>query len=294
MDDCLAWSGIARDGGRAILRHVDLRGKPEKMDLDTLPTVWAAVEQMHWEAERLTERPRSQMLTARYIDEGQVAGPRTYIIVSRLLQVALDNHLALIGLLKSHGVTHWAPWNLMRPVFESAFYVVWILDPSESRDRRRRGLRAEVNDANEKKKWIESLVDAGVRRQDIAPLRERREEVTRIYRSEASALSINWETVQQKINLVDEIPKLEALYDSYGQQGRALFVSTWRRLSGFQHGLSYAMQAGATATTSVKIPGGESAFFTINDEDFVNTAKLTSAMHVAALQLYKKRCAEGP
>lgn len=89
-------------------------------------------------------------MTARFIDEGQIAGPRTYITVSRLLQVALDNHLALIGLLQGHGVSHWAPWNLMRPVFEAAFYVMWILDPDESRDRRRRGLRAEVNDANEK------------------------------------------------------------------------------------------------------------------------------------------------
>ena len=98
--------------------------------------------------------------------------------------------------------------------------------------------------------------------------------------------------MQQKINLIDEIPKLETLYDTYGRKGRALFVTTWRRLSGFQHGLSYAVQAGATATTSVKIPGGESVFLTINDEDFVATAKLTSAMHVSALQLYKRRCTQ--
>ena len=209
---------------------------------------------MHGEAERLAEQRRSQLLTARSIDEGEIAGPRTYITAIRLLLVALDNHLALVGLVQSHGVTHWSPWNLMRPVFEGAFYVTWILDPSESRDRRHRGLRAEVNDANEKKRWVESLIDAGIRRQDIEPLRTRRDAVSKIYRSEASALGVSWETMQQKINLIAEIPKLETLYDTYGRKGRALFVTTWRRLSGFQHGLSYAVQAGATATTSVKIP----------------------------------------
>jgi hypothetical protein len=272
--------------------QMDLRGKPEQMDLGNLPTVWKAVEIMHREAEQLAEQPRSKLLTARLIDEGQVAGPRTYITVSRLLQVALDNHLALVGLIQSHGVTHWAPWNLMRPVFEAAFYVIWILDPNDSRDRRRRGLRAEINDANEKKRWVESLIEAGISRKDVEPLRRRRDEVTQIYRSEASALGVTWETVQQKINLIAEIPKLETLLDAHGQKGRALFVTTWRRLSGFQHGLSYALQAGATANTSVKIPGGESVFFTINDEDFIATAQLTSAIHVSALQLYKKRCTQ--
>ena len=97
---------------------MDLRGKPEKMDLADLPNIWAAVERMHGEAERLAEQRRSQLLTARSIDEGQIAGPRTYITAIRLLQVALDNHLALVALVQSHGVTHWAPWNLMRPVFE--------------------------------------------------------------------------------------------------------------------------------------------------------------------------------
>src|SRR4051794_29523358 len=107
------------------------------MNLGSLPTVWAAVDKMNREADQLGEQPRAQLLSARLIDEGQVAGPRTYITASRLLQVAFDNHLALIGLLQHHGATHWAPWNLMRPVFEAAFYVVWILDPAESVERRR-------------------------------------------------------------------------------------------------------------------------------------------------------------
>src|SRR4051794_19295615 len=203
---------------------MDPRGVPESMDLGGLPTIWEAVDAMNREAEYLGQHPRSQLLSARYIDEGQVAGPRTYITASRLLQVAYDNHLALIGLLRHHGATHWAPWNLLRPVFESAFYVAWILDPEESLDRRRRGLRAELNDANEKKRWIESLVAAGASEDDLAPLRQRREEVTKIYRAEAASLGVNWQTAQQKINLVDEIPKMATLYDSYGQQGRALFV----------------------------------------------------------------------
>jgi hypothetical protein len=95
--------------------------------------------------------------------------------------------------------------------------------------------------------------------------------------------------LEQQVNLVDEIPKLQTLLARYGAQGTALFVSTWRRLSGFQHGMSYALQAGAKATRSIKIPGGEHAFLTIDDEDFINTTKLTASMQVAALQLYIER-----
>lgn len=91
------------------------------------------------------------------------------------------------------------------------------------------------------------------------------------------------------MNLVDEIPKLQTLLASYGAQGAALFVSTWRRLSGFQHGMSYALQAGSKSTRSIKIPGGEHVFLTIDDEDFINTAKFTAAMQVAALRLYIQR-----
>jgi hypothetical protein len=192
-----------------------------------------------------------------------------------------------------HGATQWAPWNLMRPIFEASFYTLWILDPRDSRERRRRGLRVELNDSQEKKKWVESLAAAGVSAEALAPLRKRREEVTRIYRAESDELGMPWQA-SRTINLVDEIPKLRSLVDAFDKQGAALFVSTWRRLSGFQHAMSYALQAGAEAGPSIKIPGGESIHFTINDEDFVSTAQQTHTMHVTALNLYKQRTLAGP
>lgn len=266
----------------------DPRGEPETMDLGTLPRTWATVELLHHEVMGLHRQHSGGQLTARFIDENQTAGRRTYITVHRLLQVAFDNHLALIGLLQHHGATHWAPWNLMRPIFEASFYAAWILDPDQSPDRRRRGLRAELNDAHEKKNWVESLTAAGIDDRTLEPLRRRRDEVSRIYRSESDELGMRWQTYRN-VNLVDEIPKLRVLVDVYGRQGAALFVSTWRRLSGFQHAMSYALQAGAQAGRSLKIPGGESVFFTIDDEDFVNTGHQVSAMHIAALGLYKRR-----
>lgn len=273
----------------------DPRGTKEEMNLGNLPMVWSAVDRLNQDVEQLhRQHPTwSQELTARFIDENQTAGRRTYINAARHLQVAYDNHLALIALLRHHGATHWAPWNLMRPIFETSFYALWILDPSDSRERRRRGLRVELNDAQEKKKWVESLAAAGVGDDALAPLRKRREEVTKIYRAESDELGLRWQA-SRAINLVDEIPKLRSLVDTFDKEGAALFVSTWRRLSGFQHAMSYALQAGAEVGPAIKIPGGEVIHFTINDEDFVSTAQQTHAMHVTALNLYKLRTLAGP
>lgn len=259
------------------------------MDLGSLPTDWAVVARLHAQIEQTDNNRSATVLTARLLDEAQTAGPRTYITAHRYLQIAFDNHSALIGLLQHHGATPWAPWNLMRPVFEAAFYVLWILDPDQGRDRRRRGLRAEVMDFKEQRKWVESLTAAGLSNDTVQQLNRRRTEVTQIYQQEAAELSVTWDRTQQAIQLTAEIPKIQALLETHGNPGTALFVSTWRRLSGFQHGLSYALQVGAEVTKAVTIPGGQTVHLTINDEDFVNTAKLTSALHMAALQLYLRR-----
>lgn len=259
------------------------------MDLSNLPVTWAAVERLQEEFDRVSTTRTGPVFSARLMDEAQPAGPRTYITAHRYLQIAWDNHLALIALLQHHGATHWAPWNLMRPVFEASFYVVWMLEPDEGRMRRQRGLRAELLDAREQMRWLESLVSAGLDDEALAGLRQQRAKSRQVYQGEATQLGTTLQRLEQSVNLVDEIPKLKTLLASYGTQGTALFVSTWRRLSGFQHGMSYALQSGSKATRSIKIPGGEQVFLTIDDEDFTNTTKLTAAMQVAALQLYIER-----
>lgn len=166
----------------------DLRGEPQPMSLGNLPVVWAAVEQLQQEFDRVASTRTGPVLTARLMDEAQTAGPRTYITAHRYLQIAWDNHLALIALLQHHGATHWAPWNLMRPVFEASFYVLWMLEPDDGRIRRQRGLRAELLDAREQKRWLESLVPAGLDEEALDGLRQQRAGSRQVYQREASEL----------------------------------------------------------------------------------------------------------
>lgn len=91
------------------------------------------------------------------IDERQTAGRRVYMGAQRCLSSAWDNHDALLALLRHHGATQFAPWNLLRPTFEASFYALWLLDPDDSLERRRRGLRFEWLDELEHRTYYSDL-----------------------------------------------------------------------------------------------------------------------------------------
>jgi hypothetical protein len=112
---------------------------------------------------------------------------------------------------------------------------------------------------------------------------------TRVYKSEASALGLTWALANQAVNLITELPKLAYTREMYSDEFNSFLVSTWRRLSGFQHGFGYALIAGADKGRSIPIPGGESLYISTNDQDLVNTCKIVSAFHIAALQLVIRR-----
>jgi hypothetical protein len=118
------------------------------IDWQNLPVYWQQVAELVARLEALWDRPRDPTaLTARAFDEAQTAGTRTYIEAQRCLGVAIDNHEALLALLQADGATVWAPWSLIRPTVESSFLALWLLDPVSGLERRRRGLRLEVQDA---------------------------------------------------------------------------------------------------------------------------------------------------
>src|SRR5215217_8732971 len=123
--------------------------QPEPVDLDNLPTYWRKVAELDEQAHQAMQSWHSMNFTARFFDEGQPAGPRTYIGVARLLNIAIDNQEAFQSLIQTRGVTHWSQWSLLRSVFEASFYALWTLDPREGRERRKRGLRLEVLDSKE-------------------------------------------------------------------------------------------------------------------------------------------------
>jgi hypothetical protein len=227
------------------------------------------------------------LLTARAFDEAKPAGPRTYIEVERFLNVARDNHYALTGLLTKHGATVWAPYSLLRPIFETSFLAAWILDPADSANRRTRGLRCEVRDAREQRTHLASF-EALPEVRDLIRQLEHRDEIgsMRTYRAEAAALGIRWDRLGQKVNLVDEIPKLSAV-----QAGdlAPFVVATWRMLSGYEHGLSWASMRGSDTYRVAEIPGGVSMQMTINDDAFIMAGKTTYFLLLTACKLLERR-----
>jgi hypothetical protein len=123
-----------------------LRPTGALMDLGNLPSYWGMLASEFETLENLPSLAETRLLSARAFDESQVAGPRTYIAVQRYLGVARDNHEALLALLEHRGATLWAPWSLLRPIFEASFFATWIIDADSGRERRLRGLRSEVLD----------------------------------------------------------------------------------------------------------------------------------------------------
>jgi PAS domain-containing protein len=154
------------------------------------------------QADRAMQSWHSMQFTARFLDEAQPAGPRTYIGVVRLLNIAIDNQEAFQSLITTRGVTHWSHWNLLRSVFEASFCAIWVLDPNDSRERRRRGLRLEILDSKEQRNWIDSLKHVGVDEEASDANTQWQAGATRVYKSEADALGLNWVRANQPVNLV--------------------------------------------------------------------------------------------
>lgn len=253
-----------------------------------------ALETVHWPAmELMTEAVRvvrsrwhRSQLMARSFDEAQPGGHRVAFGVEGLLATAEENVQAFRALISSFGIRHWAHWNLLRPNLEASLWVLWILTPSDSRDRVIRALRLEVDNAREEWNWVEATAAAiGLPQEAVEQARAKFNRSEVVYKQEAHDLRISWKDVRERINLTAAIPKL-----TYGSDYEASFghyvCSIWRRLSGAQHGKIYSLYARADRGNRVQIPGGESVFLTVNDDDFVSTCQIVNAVHLAALQRY--------
>lgn len=255
-------------------------------DLGSLPEVWLAVRRRYDELEAAEKRYQSDraLLTPRRFDESQVAGPRTYMTVAGLLGAAQDNQLAFERLVTTVGITSHAPWNLIRPAFEAAFHALWILDPADGHQRRRRGLQVELADHRERKNWVEAMQAAGFTTPAIdAKLAARSAEVLSVYGTEAAHFRAKVGDMNRLPNLVTEIPKLRAL-SALDASIRYSLVATWRQLSGLQHGHTYALMVTSDKSEMVKIPGGVQLLVTANDDAFVAAGKSAAMLQLFALR----------
>jgi hypothetical protein len=263
----------------------------EDMDLENLPDYWWEIAQEFNRHENLPPLAANRVLSARAFDESQTAGPRTYMEAQRYLAVARDNHEALLALLEHRGATLWAPWSLLRPTFEASFRAAWILDPEDGRERRVRGLRCEVLDAYEQRRHrgaLKKIPNEELRELIRAGEAEAEAEggALSTYRAEAAALGRAFDTLHQKIDVIAELPKLSFLkaLSDFGPFLEAI----WRQLSGFEHGLGWALLSGTDRKTEVPVPGGAGLHLVIKDEAFVNAAKFSYFLLLSACRLFTR------
>lgn len=265
------------------------------MNLGELPTRWQMLETLYQVVRRDLQDRDPRILSDRMIDEGQTAGRRTYMGAQRCLSVAWDNHDALRSLLRHHGATQFAPWNLLRPTFEASFYAIWLLDPDDSLERRRRGLRFEWLDELEHRAFYSDLaaiehfvtpLDRGEFENDRRRRERVREDHDRTYRGEAEELGMSW-PLPKRINVLSELGKLRHAHLTEGSD--LVLRSTWRTLSGMQHGRGSTMLRGSDRTNESPIEGGVNALLSINDEAFVGAATVANGLHQQAVLLFRDR-----
>ena len=268
-----------------------------EMNLGELPRRWEMLEELYRVTRKTLAERDVRILHDRMIDEGQTSGKRTYFGAQRCLDIAWDNHDALRSLLQHHGATQFAPWNLLRPTFEAAFYALWLLDPDDSLERRRRGLLLEWLDELEHRTYhadlaaVERFVDAKdyedleadrVRHQTVI------EEHDRLYSGEAAALGMTW-PLPRKVNVLDELGKLQHCGIMDGSD--LVLRSTWRTLSGMQHGRGSTMLRGSDTLDQRSIEGGVHVLLSISDDAFVGAATVTNGLHLHAVRLFRDRSA---
>lgn len=257
------------------------------MDLSNLPKYWEVIDAEFDTIDRLPPLQPTRTLSARAFDEAQVAGPRAYMEVTRYLGVARDNHEALVALLQHHGATVWAPWSLLRPTFETSFLAAWILDPSDGRERRARGLRCEILDTYEQRRHRAAFKAFPEVRDAIEETERQVDERTiSIYKKEAAALGRSFDKLRQKVNIVDELRKAAFIQDA---SMVPFLEATWRLLSGYEHGFGWASVRGSDKTVKAEIPGGSEMILVINDTEFVNAAKSTYFLLISACRLLRQR-----
>ena len=250
--------------------------------MPALETAWAQME--------ASDGPRDlTRLTARAFDEAQPGGSRVYVGAHANLSVAREHLDALIALLASHGAGPRVPWNLLRPILETSFKALWVLEPNDGLVRRQRGLRLEVLDYLERQKYLEEFQkDPDVGRQIADVLARSRAETEPKYRRDAEALSMSWKDARQSLNTIDGLRDLAVVRD-LSTSGPALYRAAWRTLSGFEHGYNHALMANSTITSEIPIPGGFRVNVIISDEAFETQSVLCLYLMLQACCLYARR-----
>lgn len=230
--------------------------------------------------------------TERRMDEQKPGGPRVYILAHQLIGTALENYSSVFWLMQgANGITPVAPFNLIRPAFESALHALWILDAHDPRERCLRGLRLGHEDNKQKQRWNEAAMTLPfLTTESRADLKLGHSDAETVYRQEARELGVPWNKVTVPFNAVEEIKRLSFVRaDSERVLGPMLLLS-WRQLSGYQHGHMSAILRGSTKTADVNITGGVQARLTVDDNSIGVALQVAGLLQLWAMYTYLQRC----
>ena len=180
---------------------------PEALDLGNLPQINQVLDQRMHQLQRAEEHHhgRTAQFSDRLFDEAKPAGNRTYILANQLIEVAVENYHAVFALIQK-GATPWAPYNLIRPAFEAAFYALWILEPQDSVQRLLRGLRVAVEDNRQSENWIRELIKIPNLTEDQRQsMQSPISRSSTSFRRDAEGIGVKWAQASQRITLIDEL-----------------------------------------------------------------------------------------
>lgn len=289
-------TGVGASGqDRSVLSNH--RTHTGNIDLSDLARRWRLLEQLYATAESVIAAHDPRIFCARTFDQGQTAGQRVYTTAERYLNIARDNHQALVALITSpHGITTFAPWNLLRPEFEASFYAAWILDPDDSRERRRRALRLELLDQRDHNLYYEDVMRMaeGPAVGELADgfvalstsLEEARQRNEAVYSQEAAQLDLPYPKIAG-VNVLREIGTLSTCGEA--PQTDFLLRATWRGLSGIQHGRASAVLRASNLRDGQETEYGIRGMLDVDDDAFRNAANATTCLHMEAVRLLLER-----
>lgn len=183
------------------------------IDLSLLGKGWMNLEKCYEEVHRVDDNYRAGVaLTKRRFDEASDPGERIYFQASGLLAIAYDHQQALQHMLRS-AIHPFSAWSLIRPAFEAAFHVVWVLDPDDSEERMRRGLRLAWDELRSRKARDDAgkLLIGYRRDEDIQRREKRNQKLVKKYEKEARELHMTTRCMGKRIDPKNEFPKLASL-----------------------------------------------------------------------------------
>ncbi|MGJ6981491.1 hypothetical protein ACSDQ9_13335 [Aestuariimicrobium soli] len=258
-------------------------------DANALIKPWRQLDllESEMEAAETEYKLNKQALTRRRLDCSNGAGVNAYIMASGLIGTARENQKLLERTIMTHGVgvSPQATPNIIRPALEAAAWALWIIDGKDAQDRRLRGLQRSWEDHRQSNNWLEELkpmLDSNEQEQ----AEQRRGEISACFREKARLAGIEWARVTKQVSLTDELKKLSLLRSD--ETIRRTVVATWRKLSGVQHGFSYAalLSSSHEDRHAVPVEGGWEVTLVSDDNSLLTDCQVSAFMQLSAMKAY--------